>query len=109
MGRVTPRAMADTLAAVWATPLIKGPRIAKSLAAVAAAQATLPLAVYPMLCAMVALNPTIARKDGAPLMELMLELQLAHGLALPAETQQALAGWRTTGKAKAALQALRGH
>jgi len=105
-GRVTPEAMGETLAALWATPLVKGPRLARSLAAAAMAHVGLPLAVYPLLCAMVAVNPAAPRKDSALLLELMLELQLARKLALPAGTRQILAAQKLTGKARAAVQAL---
>lgn len=106
LGRVSSKAMAEYLSALWATPLIKGPRIAKSLAAVAAAEVTLHLAVYFMVCAMVVVQSSVARKDSAPLLELMLELQLSHALALPQATRQGLAALRFSGKAKAAVQAL---
>ncbi|MBK7006996.1 MAG: hypothetical protein IPH37_19290 [Burkholderiales bacterium] len=48
---------------MWATPLVKGPRLAKSLAAAAQAHAAMPCAVYLLLCAMVVANPTEPRKD----------------------------------------------
>ncbi|MBK7006804.1 MAG: hypothetical protein IPH37_18090 [Burkholderiales bacterium] len=98
--------MGTTLAAVWATPLVKGPRLAKSLAAAAQAHAAMPCAVYLLLCAMVVANPTEPRKDMAPLLELMLELQLTQGLHLPPDTRKVLATMRLTGKGKAALLAL---
>jgi len=106
--RVTPQAMGDVLAALWDTPLVKGPRMAKSLAAVAQAHTNLPLAVYPMLCAMVTVNPGTPRKDCATLLELMLELQLAHNLRLPDTVRKVLAAQKTTGKAREAVKALLG-
>ena len=105
-GRLLAHAMGDTLAAVWATPLVKGARLAKSLTAAAQAHAAMPGAVYQMLCAMVVTSPEVPRKDGAPLLELMLELQLAQGLALPPATRQVLTAMRLTGKGKAAQLAL---
>ncbi|HOE40612.1 MAG TPA: DUF6493 family protein [Rhodoferax sp.] len=105
-GRLLAHTMGDTLAAVWATPLVKGARLAKSLTAAAQAHAAMPGAVYQMLCAMVAASPEAPRKDGAPLLELMLELQLAQGLALPPDTRQVLTAMRLTGKGKAARLAL---
>ncbi|RLJ40004.1 DUF6493 family protein [Acidovorax sp. 106] len=105
-GRVSVQALAEVLAALWATPLPKGPRLAKSLAAVAQSHASLPLAVYPLLCAMAVTHPEAPRKDCAPLLELMLELQLAHHRPLPSNVRQVLAGQRPTGKARAAVQAL---
>lgn len=105
-GRVSVQALAELLAALWATPLPKGPRLAKSLAAVAQSHASLPLAVYPLLCAMAVTQPEAPRKDCAPLLELMLELQLTHHLPLPDNVRQVLAAQRLTGKARAAVQAL---
>ncbi len=105
-GRVSVQALAELLAALWATPLPKGPRLAKSLAAVAQSHASLPLGVYPLLCAMAITQPEAPRKDCAPLLELMLELQLAHHLPLPDNVRQVLAAQRLTGKARAAVQAL---
>jgi hypothetical protein len=105
-GRVSVQALAEVLAALWATPLLKGPRLAKSLAAVAQTHASLPLAVYPLLCAMAVTQPEAPRKDCAPLLELMLELQLAHHLSLPDNVRQVLEAQRLTGKARAAVQAL---
>lgn len=107
-GRVSVQALAELLAALWATPLPKGSRLAKSLAAVAQSHASLPLAVYPLLCAMSITQPEAPRKDCAPLLELMLELQLTHHLALPDNVRQVLAGQRLTGKARSAVQALLG-
>jgi Family of unknown function (DUF6493) len=105
-GRVTSQEMGDVLAALWATPLIKGPRIAKSLAAVAAADLALASMVYSMLGTMLAANTTVPRKDCAPLLELMLELQLARGLTLPSETRQRLERMEFTAKARAACKLL---
>lgn len=106
--RVTPQTMGNVLAALWATPLVKGPRLAKSLAGIAQAHATLPLAVYPMLCAMVVVNHSTPRKDCAPLLELMLELQLAHHQRLPDTVREVLAAQKTTGKAREAIKGLLG-
>lgn len=105
-GRVSVQALAEVLAALWATPLLKGPRLAKSLATVAQSHASLPLAVYPLLCALAVTLPEAPRKDCAPLLELMLELQLARHLPLPDNVRQVLAAQRLTGKARAAVQAL---
>jgi hypothetical protein len=105
---MTSQAMGDVLAALWATPLVKGLRLAKSLAAIAQAHATLPLAVYPILCTMVAVNTGTPRKDFAPLLELMLELQLAHHQRLPDKVREVLATQKTTGKASEAIKGLLG-
>lgn len=107
-GRLDPAALGDTLARLWATPLVKGPRYAKSLAAAAQAHTALPAAVFTLLCAMVQEPMTTWRKDQAPLLELLLELHLAHGLALPASTTAALAAMKLGAKGKAAQQKLLG-
>lgn len=107
-GRLDLTALGDTLARLWATPLVKGPRYAKSLAAAAQAHAALPAAVFTLLCAMVQEPMTTWRKDQAPLLELLLELHLAHGLALPACTTAALAAMKLGAKGKAAQQKLLG-
>ena len=105
-GRLLPGLMADTMAEVWSTPLVTGARLAKSLTSAAQASPFMPGAVYRLLCAMLVAKTEAPRKDCAPLLELMLELQLAHGLCLPLDTRHAFAGMTVTGKAKAALRAL---
>ncbi len=107
-GRLDTTALGDTLARLWATPLVKGPRYTKSLAAAAQAHAAMPAAVFALLCAMVQEPMTTWRKDQAPLLELLLELHLAHGLALPDSTRTALAAMKLGGKGKAAQQQLLG-
>lgn len=107
-GRLDTTALGDTLARLWATPLVKGPRYAKSLAAAAQAHAAMPAAVFALLCAMLQEPMTTWRKDQAPLLELLLELQLAHGLALPGSTRAALGAMKLGGKGKAAQQQLLG-
>jgi hypothetical protein len=42
----------------------------------------------------------------APLLELLLELKLAHQLSLPPNTCAALAAMRLSGKSKAAAQSI---
>lgn len=108
-GRLDLAALGDTLARLWATPLVKGPRYAKSLAAAAQAHAAMPAAVFALLCAMLQEPMTTWRKDQAPLLELLLELQLAHGLALPVSTRAALTAMKLGGKGKAAQQQLLGN
>ena len=103
-GRLGIAAMAGTLARLWATPLVKGPRYAKSLAAAAQVHATMPSAVFAMLCAMVEVHPEVPRKNLAPLLELMLELKLAHHEVLPINTHAALRAMRLSGKSKLAAQ-----
>ncbi|OYT93613.1 MAG: hypothetical protein CFE43_02520 [Burkholderiales bacterium PBB3] len=105
-GRLSMTAMGETLASLWATPLVKGSRYGKSLAAAAQADAVMSAVVYALLCAMVAVRPEAPRRDLAPLLELMLELQLTHGLAMPPVTRAALTAMRLTGKSKAAAQGL---
>lgn len=107
-GRLDLAALGDTLARLWATPLVKGPRYVKSLAAAAQAHAALPAAVFTLLCAMVQEPMTTWRKDQAPLLELLLELHLAHGLAMPTSTTAALAAMKLGAKGKAAQQKLLG-
>lgn len=108
-GRLDVAAMAGTLARLWATPLVKGPRYAKSLAAAAQIHATMPSAVFAMLCAMVEVDPKVPRKDLAPLLELMLELKLAHHRVLPTNTHAALSTMRLSGKSKLAAQEILSH
>lgn len=91
-GRMAASALGETLARLWATPLVKGARYAKSLAAAAQAGGAMPACVINLLCAMVEAPGTTWRKDHALLLELLLELHLAHGLALPAGTTAALGG-----------------
>lgn len=104
--RVAPQAIGDCLAALWCTPLVKGPRLARSLSAVAQAHADLPRAVYPMVSALVLADPQPPRKDGASMLELMLELKMGHRLPLPDQVRQVLQARRYTGKARAAVAAL---
>lgn len=108
-GRLDITALSETLARLWATPLVKGPRYAKSLTAATQAHAAMPAAVFALLCAMVEEPMTTWRKDQAPLLELLLELHLAHGLALPASTAAALTAMKLGGKGKAAQLKLLGR
>ncbi|CAN7403196.1 DUF6493 family protein [Polaromonas sp. LjRoot131] len=103
-GRLDVTAMGQTLARLWATPLVKGPRLAKSLTAAAQAHAAMPAAVFALLCAMAEVQPGAPRKDLSPLLELLLELKLAQGLALPATTRTALQAMRLSGKSKLAVK-----
>lgn len=105
-GRLDIPAMGDTLARLWATPLVKGPRYAKSLAAAVQAHAAMPAAVFALLCAMVVVQPDTPRKDMAPLLDLLLELQLAHRLPLPADTRTALGAMQLSGKNKTAVKSI---
>lgn len=105
-GRLDVTAMGRTLARLWATPLVKGPRLAKSLAAAAQAHAAMPAAVFALLCAMAEVESGAPRKDLSPLLELLLELKLAQGLDLPASTRTALQAMRLSGKSKLAVKAL---
>lgn len=102
-------ALGETLARLWATPLVKGARYAKSLAAAAQAGGAMPTCVFNLLCAMVEAPGTTWRKDHAPLLELLLELHLAHDLALPASTSAALAAMKLSAKGKAAQKQLLGQ
>lgn len=103
-GRLDVTAMGKTLARLWATPLAKGPRLAKSLTAAARAHAAVPAAVFAWLSAMVEVQPDAPRKDLSPLLELLLELKLAQGLELPANTRTALQAMRLSGKSKLAVK-----
>lgn len=107
-GRLDIAALGKTLARLWATPLLKGPRLGKSLAAVVQVHAAMPAAVFGLLCAVVEVQPEAPRKDLAPLLELLLELKLTHGLALPAGTRTALQTMRPGGKSKQALKEILG-
>jgi hypothetical protein len=103
-GRLDVTVMGKTLARLWAAPLVKGPRLGKSLAAAAQAHAAMPAAVFALLCAMAEVQPDAPRKDLSPLLELLLELKLAQGLALPATTRTALQAMRLSGKSKLAVK-----
>lgn len=107
-GRLDITAMGNLLARLWTTPLVKGPRYGKSLAAAAQADAAMPAPVFSLLCAMVAVQPEAPRKDLGPLLELLLELKLAHHLALPTPTGMALAAMRLSGKSKLAALGILG-
>jgi hypothetical protein len=108
-GRLDVAAMAGTLARLWTTPLVKGARYTKSLAAAAQVHATMPSAVFAMLCAMVEVDPKVPRKDLAQLLELMLELKLTHHEVLPITTHTALSTMRLSGKSKLAAQEILSH
>jgi hypothetical protein len=103
-GRLDITALSTTLARLWATPLVKGPRLGKSLAAAAQAHAAMPAAVFALLCAMTEVQPGAPRKDLSPLLELLLELKLAQGLALPVSTRTALQAMHLSGKGKLAVK-----
>jgi len=108
-GRLDITAMGKTLARLWTMPLVKGPRFGKSLAAAAQAHASMPAAVFALLCAMVEVQPEAPRKDLAPLLELLLELKLALGLGVPDSTRTALQAMRLGGKSKLAVKAILGE
>ena len=103
-GRLNVLMLGETLAQLWATPLVKGARYGKSLAAAAQATSHMPVTVFSLLCAMVAVCPDSPRKDLAPLLELLLELKLRHQLALPASTAAALGAMRLSGRNKLAAR-----
>lgn len=107
-GRLKLITLGSTLARLWATPLVKGARYGKSLTAATQAHAAMPAAVFALLCAMVEVRPDAPRKDLAPLLELLLELKLAHPLALPASTVAALGSMQLSGKSKVAVQGILG-
>lgn len=68
----------------------------------------MPAAVFTLLCAMAEARPDAQRKDRAPLLQLLLELKLAHPLVLPAITITTLASMRLSGKGKVAVQGVLG-
>jgi hypothetical protein len=105
-GQLDTVALGIALARLWSTTLVKGQRYAKSLAAATQAGAAMPATVHTLLCAMAEVRPESPRKDLAPLLELLLELQLGHHLALPASTRTAMGSMRLSGKAKQAVEAL---
>jgi hypothetical protein len=105
-GRLNLTELGNTLARLWATPLVKGARYGKSLAAATQAHASMPAAMFALLCAMVEMRPDTPRKDLAPLLELLLELKLAQGWALPARTVTALTSMRLSGKSKVAARGI---
>lgn len=105
-GRLDVPTLGAALARLWATPLVKGTRYAKSLTAAASAHAVMPPAVFALVCALLEAPASSTRKDVAPLLELLLELKLSHQLALPPTTRSSLAGLKPSGKGKAALKML---
>lgn len=66
----------------------------------------MPAAVSALFLAVVEVRPDGPRKDQAPLLELLLELKLAHPLDLPAITITTLASMRLSGKGKVAVQGI---
>lgn len=99
-------ALARALRELLKTPLAKAPRFAKSLGAAARAHSLAPRLVYELLCAMVMQDALDPPKNIAALFELLLELKLELGDALPAATQGALEVMKVTGKGKALQKAL---
>lgn len=84
----------------------KNARYAKSLASAARAHPAMPAAVVAALCIMLDSGAAAVPKDTGPLLELLLELLLVHGLALPAGARERIARLPLTGKAKAAQKDL---
>lgn len=105
-GRLDITAMGETLARLWATPLVKGQRYGKCLAAAAQANEAMPLVVFALICSMAAVKPEAPRKDFAPLLELLVELKLAYGFSLAPSTRAALSAMRLSGKSKLAAQTI---
>jgi hypothetical protein len=105
-GRLDTAALAGELRALSATPLVKAARYARSLQAALRLEPALHPLAFSLLSEMVQATPDAPQKDIATLLELMLELVLGYGQALPASTRQALQSMRATGKAKAAVKAL---
>lgn len=89
-GRLDVAALAEPLRRLLATPLVKPPRYRKAFDAALRLQPALAPALFDLLCAALPLDATPVPADLAKLLELLHELQLATGRALPAATRAGL-------------------
>lgn len=105
-GRMVPGSLADILRSLMQTPLVKLARYAKSLSSAARAHALGPQLVFGLLCETLRFDSAAAPRDTATLLELLLELALELGQALPVPTRNAIGAFKLTGKGKTAQQAL---
>ena len=79
----------------------KGARYQKSLASAARAHQAMPAAVCKVIETLVDSFVAAASKDVAPLLELLLELSLAHGFDLPRAARDNVALLKLSGRGKA--------
>ncbi|WP_298577699.1 DUF6493 family protein [uncultured Luteimonas sp.] len=98
-GRIDPDALATQLRALSATPLVKASRYARSFrAALRIDPATHPL-LFRLLCEMAVASPAEPQRDLALLLEILLELALVHGHALPDAIRMILRDMPARGRA----------
>ncbi len=109
-GRLDPDAMADCMASLLPTGLIKAARWAATLGQVARASPTHGVLVARVIQGMLRGDPKQARRDIGGLLELLRELLVEHSMPLRASAAiaylQPLVGSSKTGKLAAALIAL---
>lgn len=101
-GRSSAARVALDIRAILLSPLGLSARYAKSLGSAARANASMPRAVCDALCTILQFGDVAAPKDTAKLLELLLEVALGSGLALPPGAREAIARLKLTGKAKLA-------
>ncbi len=108
-GRIDVSQLGAVLRQLMQTPLVKLARYGKSLSTAARAHAQAPRLVFEVLCEMLRLECDAAPKDTAALLELLLELGLQLGSAMPAATRTAIEKMQLSGKGNTAQKELLLH
>ena len=98
-GRIDPDALATQLRALSATPLVKASRYARSFRAALRIDPATHALLFRLLCEMAVASPAEPQRDLALLLEILLELALAHGHALPDATRVILRDMTARGRA----------
>jgi hypothetical protein len=98
--------LADTLRRLLATPLLKPPRLRKSLDAALRLAPALSRAVIELVLAALPVPPDEAPKDAAALLELLHELLVAAGRCLPEDRRAGIAAMALGGKGRSLQKAL---
>jgi hypothetical protein len=105
-GRLESAALAETVRALLATPLIKAARLHRSLQAAMRADAQVHTLVFDLLCAAVQARPGDPPKDTALLLDLLIELKVDGGRVLPDAARAALSDMKLTGRANTLRRSL---
>lgn len=105
-GRLDASSLAAELRALSTTPLVKASRYARSFKAALRADPAIHPLVFTLLAEMVVASPAEPQRDLAVLLEILLELVLAHGHALPAPARAVLQDIPVKGRARQILKSL---
>jgi hypothetical protein len=105
-GRLDVVMLASTIQVLAATPLTKCSRYAKSIRRALQLDSGISPVAFRVLCSILEANSDAPPRDAVLLLELIQEVTLANGYALPAETRSALQAWKLGGRARTLQKAL---